>query len=165
MGVSGSGKSTVSAALAQELGLPFVDADNLHPATNVAKMAAGRALTDADRMPWLDHVGAALVSSRDSGMVMACSALKRRYREAILTAASATQFVFLDASQELLENRLRQRRGHFMPPALLSSQLIALERLDSDEPGITVIIDEYPQLKGLVTAICGRLAVAPKADS
>ncbi|WP_307812211.1 gluconokinase [Lacisediminihabitans changchengi] len=144
MGVSGSGKSTVGAALAAALDVPFQDADPLHPASNVAKMAAGIALTDDDRMPWLALVGAELSAAAASpggsgtGLVMACSALKRAYREAILAAAPTARFIYLEGSRELIESRLENRHGHFMPSSLLGSQLATLEPLESDEPGITV---------------------------
>ena len=141
MGVSGSGKSTVGAALALELGVPFVDADGLHPAANVAKMAAGIPLTDDDRWPWLKLVGETLAGADDTGMVVACSALKRVYREAIVAEAPSVRFVFLNASRELLEARVANRPGHFMPASLLDSQLATLEPLAADEPGITVAPD------------------------
>jgi len=140
MGVSGSGKSTIGEALAARLGIRFEDADALHPASNVAKMAAGIALTDDDRMPWLALVGAELSAASD-GLVIACSALKRAYREAILAAAPDTRFVLLAGSRELLETRLRHRHGHFMPASLLDSQLATLEFLAPDEPGVTVSLD------------------------
>jgi gluconokinase len=149
MGVSGSGKTTVGAALAAALGVPFDDADALHPSANVAKMAAGIALTDDDRMPWLALVGAALATAPD-GLVMACSALKRSYREAILAAAPGTRFVFLDGSRALLETRVRHRAGHFMPESLLDSQLATLEPLAADEPGVTVSLDANHTVEQIV---------------
>ena len=144
MGVSGSGKSTVGALLAETLGVPFADADDLHPASNVAKMAAGVPLTDGDRWPWLERVGGALAAASASGLVIACSALKRPYRDAIRHAAPGAVFVHLDGSRELLEKRLAGRAGHFMPAALLDSQLASLEPLESDEAGMTVGIDHEP---------------------
>lgn len=140
MGVSGSGKTTVGQRLAQRLGLSFEDADDLHPAANVAKMAAGHPLTDDDRRPWLASVGAELASA-EHGLVMACSALKRRYRQVILDAAPAVRFVELEGSRALLESRMTHRRGHFMPASLLDSQLAALESLAADEPGVIVRLD------------------------
>lgn len=145
MGVSGSGKSTVGALLAQRLGVPFEDADALHPAANVAKMAAGIPLTDDDRWPWLALVGQALHAASSTGLVVACSALKRAYREAILAEAPAVRFVYLHGSRELLAERLGQRKGHFMPLSLLDSQLATLEPLAADEPGVTVGIAEDPE--------------------
>jgi carbohydrate kinase (thermoresistant glucokinase family) len=140
MGVSGAGKSTVGAALAAELGVPFRDADDLHPAANVALMAAGQPLSDTDRWPWLDLVGAALASAevRGTGLVMACSALRRVYRERILAAAPTARFVLLEVPPEVLEARMLARPGHFMPPSLLASQLATLEALGADEPGVSV---------------------------
>lgn len=152
MGVSGSGKTTVGIALAAALGVPFRDADDLHPAANVAKMAAGHALTDDDRMPWLALVGAELAAAPD-GLVIACSALKRMYREAILAAAPVTRFVLLEGSRELLESRVQHRHGHFMPASLLDSQLATLEPLAADEPGVTVSLDEHLTVPGIVALL------------
>jgi carbohydrate kinase (thermoresistant glucokinase family) len=141
MGVSGSGKTTVGIALAAELGVPFIDADDLHPAANVDKMAHGIPLIDDDRWPWLRLVGEALAGAESTGLVVACSALKRVYREAILAASPGSRFVSLDASRQLLESRVANRPGHFMPASLLDSQLATLEPLALDEPGITVAAD------------------------
>ncbi len=139
MGPSGSGKSAVGALLAERLGLPFADADDLHPAANVAKMAAGTPLDDADRMPWLDLVAAALAPS-PAGAVIACSALARRYRDRIRAGAPDTVFVELRVLPEELARRMASRE-HFMPPALLASQLQTLEHLGADEPGVAVLND------------------------
>ena len=138
MGVSGSGKTTVGAALADALGLPFVDGDALHPAANVAKMAAGIPLDDADRAPWLDAVGAVLAAGP---VVVACSALRRVYRDRLRAAAPELLLVFLDGSREVLAARMAARPGHFMPASLLDSQLATLERPDPDEHPVTVDID------------------------
>jgi len=138
MGVSGAGKSTVGLALAGLLGVQFVDADSLHPAANVAKMAAGTPLTDADRWPWLDLVGQALAGAPDAGLVVACSALKRSYRDAIRAAAPAAEFVHLVVPRGVLGDRVANRPGHFMPATLVDSQLVTLEPLDADEPGVVV---------------------------
>jgi gluconokinase len=137
MGVSAAGKSSVAVALAARLGLPVADADDLHPAPNVEKMRAGVPLTDADRAPWLDEVGAALAAD-DGGLVMACSALRRVYRDRLRDHAPGTVFVHLTGSRELLAQRAARRHGHFMPAALLDSQLRALEPLDADEDGIVL---------------------------
>jgi gluconolactonase len=158
MGVSGSGKSTVGGALADELGVPFVDADDLHPAANVSKMAAGHPLTDDDRWPWLARVAATLSAAHGTGMVIACSALRLVYREAILVAEPATRFVFLSGSRELLAERMLQRPGHFMPASLLDSQLATLEPLAAHEPGVTVSLDS-----GAAPAELARLAAAALA--
>lgn len=144
MGVSGSGKSTVGSLLATELGVPYADADGLHSEANIQKMAAGHPLTDEDRWPWLKRVGEALHDAEDTGLVIACSALKRAYREMLLEAERRTTFVFLDGSRELLEHRLRHRHHHFMLADMLDSQFAALEPLAPDEPGVTVSIDEAP---------------------
>ncbi|HEX7325261.1 MAG TPA: gluconokinase [Rhodanobacteraceae bacterium] len=138
MGVSACGKSSVGAALAARLGVPFVDGDTLHPPENVARMAAGHPLQDADRWPWLAKVGSCLHDATSTGLVVACSALKRSYRDAILARAPATRFVFLEVPRTTLEGRLRRRRGHFMPASLLASQLADLEVPDADEPAVTV---------------------------
>jgi carbohydrate kinase (thermoresistant glucokinase family) len=138
MGVAGCGKSTVGQALACELGAEFLDGDDLHPPANVQKMAAGVPLTDADREPWLADV-ARWLGSREGGVV-ACSALKRAYRDAIRAAVPDAVFVHLAASAEVLAPRLEGRRGerHFMGAEMLPSQFAVLERLGHDEAGITV---------------------------
>jgi carbohydrate kinase (thermoresistant glucokinase family) len=152
MGVSGSGKSTVGTGLADALGVPFTDADVLHPAANIAKMAAGIPLTDEDRMPWLALVGIELADA-PGGLVIACSALKRSYRDAIRAAAPGTRFVFLEGSRALLEGRMQHREGHFMPASLLDSQLATLEPLAADEPGVTVSLDANPTVEEIVAAL------------
>lgn len=136
MGVSGAGKSTVGSALAERLGLDFADADHLHPAANVAAMASGIPLTDEDRWPWLDLVGQRLAET--DGLVMACSALRRVYREAILRRCPDAVFVLLEVPRDTLAQRVADRPGHFMPATLLDSQLATLEPLAADEPGVTV---------------------------
>ncbi len=158
MGVSGSGKTTVGELLATRLGVPFADADDLHSRANVALMAAGHPLTDEDRRPWLARVGAALSAAESTGLVMACSTLKRAYRDAILAAEPRTRFVFLDGSRELLVDRLSHRHGHFMPPELLDSQLAALEPLESDEPGITIALEEGQNPETVVDDATSRLS-------
>lgn len=134
MGVCGCGKSSVGQGIAAALDLPFTDGDDLHPAANVAKMASGQPLTDADRWPWLTSVGETL----GQGGVVACSALKRVYRDHIRAAAPGTVFVHLHGSRELLAARLAARPGHFMPPALLDSQLATLEP-PKDEAGCLTV--------------------------
>lgn len=159
MGVSGCGKSTVGAALAEALGVPFVDADDLHPLTNVEKMRAGLPLDDDDRWPWLRAVGEAIHAASTgsttptrstshhkpaTGVVVACSALRVSYRDAIRDEAPSTRFVLLQGDREMLLARLRARTGHFMPASQLDSQLEALEPLGPDEPGLTVDAAETP---------------------
>jgi carbohydrate kinase (thermoresistant glucokinase family) len=140
-GVSGSGKSTVGLALANRLSVPFVDADDLHPRSNVEKMAAGQPLTDEDRWPWLRVVGETIAAASSTGIVVACSALRRVYRERIAESAPEVRFIVLDGSRALLEERIGARVGHFMPAALLDSQLATLEPLGAHEPGETVSIE------------------------
>ena len=142
MGPSGSGKTVVGAVLATRLDLPFVDADDLHPDANVAKMAAGTPLDDEDRWPWLDIVAQTL---RDAagGAVVACSALARRYRDRIRAGAPDAVFVELEVSPEELARRMSSRE-HFMPSSLLRSQLAALEPLEEDERGVVVVNDRAP---------------------
>lgn len=166
LGVSGSGKSTVGALIAQELGVPFVDADSLHPPANVEKMAAGTPLTDEDRWPWLAKVGEVLAqtAATGGGMVVGCSALKRVYRDAIRASVPGLRFVHLRGDQEVLALRTRGRVGHFMPPSLLDSQLATLEPLHDDEPGIEV--DIAPPVADVVADAITRLrsAATPSAD-
>ncbi len=130
MGVTGCGKTTVGALLAKELGWAFHDADDYHPAENVAKMKSGTPLGDAERWPWLDRLNALLRESEREGanVVLACSALKQAYRERLVHGCAAARFVFLDGAPELIRARLAARRGHYMNPALLDSQFAALER-------------------------------------
>lgn len=136
MGVSGSGKSTVGAALARRLNVPFVDADTLHPPANIAKMAAGEPLNDDDRYPWLETVGEWL-ASHPGGGVVSCSALTRKYRDQLRAHCPRVEFLHLRGSPELIGARLVARPGHFMPAALLRSQFDALEPLGPDESGVT----------------------------
>ena len=137
MGVSGSGKSTVGAALARRLGVPFADADAFHSAANIAKMAAGKPLTDADRYPWLEAVGQWLADHQGGG-VMSCSALKRAYRDRLRSHAPRIEFLHLTGSPELIARRQAGRPGHFMPSALLKSQFDTLQPLAPDEHGIAL---------------------------
>jgi gluconokinase len=150
MGVAGSGKTSVGERIAAHLSLPFRDADEFHPASNVAKMSAGIPLNDSDRWPWLDAIGAAIAAA-PGGVVVACSALKRIYRDRIRAAAGQpVTFVYLDGTLETLRKRIGGRRGHFMPPSLLDSQLATLERPLPDEGAVTVSIE--PPLDEVVTA-------------
>lgn len=140
MGVSGTGKSTIGRALADALAAPFVEGDDLHPAANREKMAAGIPLTDADRAPWLDAVAAEL----HRPVVVACSALTRRYRDRLRAAAPDLALVFLHGAPELLAARMEGREGHFMPTSLLRSQLDTLEEPDADEDPIGVDVALRP---------------------
>lgn len=161
MGVSGSGKSTIGALIARALDVPFVDADGLHPVANIEKMAAGTPLTDEDRWPWLAVVGRVLAEAQ-AGAVVACSALRRVYREAILAEAPGTLFVHLDGTKEVLTSRLEGRSDHFMPPALLDSQLATLEPLEPDEPGIVISIDA--DVPTIIAEAVTKIPVGPNAS-
>lgn len=143
MGVSGSGKSTVADRLAARLGWRFEDGDSYHPARNVAKMSAGQPLTDEDRWPWLQAIADEIdrLSAAGERAVIACSALKRAYREVLVHGRDDVRIVFLDGTQDLIAARLAARKGHFMPPGLLASQFRALERPEADERPVIVSID------------------------
>jgi gluconokinase len=140
MGVAGSGKSSVMAALVARLGWPALEGDALHPPANVAKMAAGSPLSDVDRAPWLDAVGdwiSAREAERQSSLAT-CSSLRRTYRDVLRRGRPSVWFVHLDAARDVLEARIRRREGHFMPASMLDSQLATLEPLEADEPGTTL---------------------------
>ncbi|WP_159705137.1 gluconokinase, GntK/IdnK-type [Arthrobacter sp. 18067] len=139
MGVAGCGKSTIGAALAERLGAEFLDGDSLHPQANIDKMASGTPLDDDDRAPWLAEIGRRFPAS-NSALVIACSALKRSYRDIIRSADPSVVFVHLHGTRELLNARMNARPGHFMPASLLDSQLATLEPLQSDEAGVVVNI-------------------------
>jgi carbohydrate kinase (thermoresistant glucokinase family) len=136
MGVSGCGKSTMASALGERLGLDMVDGDDLHLPESVAKMRSGIALQDADRWPWLDRIGHYLAQAQEPGRVVACSALKRVYRDRIREQAGDVCFVFLDGDFDLIEQRMRQRVGHYMQPGLLDSQFRTLEKPQADETDV-----------------------------
>ncbi|MGV0790919.1 gluconokinase [Mycolicibacterium sp. XJ1819] len=142
MGVSGSGKSTVAAALAQRLRVPFADADDFHPAANIAKMSSGEALNDDDRYPWLEAIGEWLAARCDDGGVMACSALKRKYRDQLRHHCADVEFVYLAGTPEVIGKRQASRPGHFMPASLLASQFQTLEPLEPDERGVEIDVDQ-----------------------
>ena len=160
MGVSGCGKSTVGAALARRLGVPFADGDDLHPAANIAKMAAGQPLDDRDRAPWLASIGAWLAAHGATSGVVSSSALKRDYRDALRRHAPGLRFLHLHGSPEVIAARQADRPGHFMPASLLASQFATLEALGPDEPGLVVdvaasveaIVEEYVDRTVLVSA-------------
>ena len=141
MGVSGSGKSSVGAALAKRLRVPFADADDFHPPANIEKMSGGQALDDHDRQPWLEAVGRWLAAHAGGG-VMSCSALKRTYRDQLRDHAPDMAFLQLEGSRELIAKRQASRRGHFMPDSLLGSQLAALEPLEADERGMVIDVGQ-----------------------
>ncbi len=142
MGVSGSGKSTVGAALAQRLRVPFADADDFHPPANIKKMTAGQPLNDDDRYPWLEAIGEWLAVRCGDGGVMSCSALKRKYRDQLRRHCPEAVFLHLAGSLEVIGRRQSSRPGHFMPASLLASQFETLEPLESDEAGVTVDVDQ-----------------------
>jgi gluconokinase len=135
MGVSGSGKTTVGAALAQRLRVPFADADDFHPEANIAKMSAGVPLDDDDRAPWLRAIADWLVEHASSGGVASCSALKRSYRDVLTQAAPHAVYLHLHGDRDVLAARVAGRPGHFMPAALIDSQFATLEGLQPDELG------------------------------
>jgi gluconokinase len=143
MGVSGSGKSTIADKLAERLGWTFEDGDRFHPASNVAKMSAGQPLTDEDRSPWLQAIADEIDRVCEAGerAVIACSALKRAYREILVHGRNDVRIVFLKGTQELIAGRLAARKGHFMPPGLLDSQFGTLEPPGANENPVTVSID------------------------
>lgn len=143
MGVSGSGKSTIGGKLAERLGWSFEDGDKFHPASNVAKMSAGHPLTDEDRWPWLRAIADEIDKVCGDGQhaVIACSALKRTYRDILVHGRDDVRIVYLKGTQELIAHRLTQRKGHFMPPGLLTSQFKTLEPPDAGENPVTVSID------------------------
>jgi len=158
MGVSGSGKSTVGGLLAERLGVPYAEADDFHPAANIAKMAAGHPLDDADREPWLDAIAGWIAGRGDRGGVVSCSALRRRYRDRLRVAAPDLFFLHLDGSPELISSRLAARMQHFMPSGLLASQFEALEPLEPDEAGAVIPITGGPQQiteRALAALPCG----------
>jgi carbohydrate kinase (thermoresistant glucokinase family) len=138
MGVQGSGKTTVGTLLAERLGVGFVDGDDLHPEHNKKLMAAGTPLTDVERRPWLEAVGARLAAESDAGIVIACSALKRSYRDLLRTFVPDLVIVHPHGPMEVVAERIASRRHEFMPPSLLVSQYEVLQTLQEDEPGVTV---------------------------
>jgi len=143
MGVAGSGKTTIASGLAETLGVPFVEGDSLHPPANVKKMAGGIALTDEDRWPWLEAIGDRIEVERVTGhgVVVSCSALKHVYRDCLRKQVHGTvQFILLDGTPELIGDRMRKRKGHFMPPALLDSQFATLEKPTADEHAVILDI-------------------------
>ena len=161
MGVSGAGKTTVAGVLAARLGRAFLDADDLHPAANLAKMRSGTPLNDTDRGPWLDAVARWIDANPES--VIACSALRRRYRDRLRAARTPLWFVHLNPPLAVLRDRVRDRAGHFMPAALLPDQLATLEPLGSDEPGAELAgaRDPAQTVEELLTALSRRGIAVP----
>lgn len=160
MGVAGSGKSSVMAALVARLGWPALEGDELHPPSNVAKMAAGMPLTDADRQPWLAAIGG-WIDEREAerrSSIVTCSALRRAYRETLRRGRPSVWLVHLDVPREVLESRIRRRSGHFMPASMLDSQLATLEPLEPDEPGTT--LDAVPPAGEIADRIIEQLRLS-----
>jgi gluconokinase len=143
MGVSGSGKTTLGRALAARLGVVYAEADEFHPPENIAKMSAGHPLTDEDRWPWLRAIATWIGEHEVDGGVVTCSALKRTYRD-LLRSGGPVFFVHLAGGADVIGARLQARQGHFMPPALLESQIADLEPLDPDEPGVVLDVTRTP---------------------
>jgi gluconokinase len=156
MGVSGAGKTLIGTRLARTLGIPFVEGDDYHPPANVARMAAGIPLTDADRQGWLGAIAARIAEARRAGegLVVSCSALKRSYRDLLRTADPDLAFIHLTGGRELLAERLAQRRGHFMPPSMLDSQLATLEAPSPEEHAWVCDAAEPPD--AIVDALASR---------
>jgi gluconokinase len=164
MGVSGSGKTTIATLLCERLHWELADADSFHSAANVAKMSRGIPLTDDDRWPWLQAIAAWIDSVRAAGRhgVIGCSALKRSYRDILIGGRKDVRLVYLKGDIDLIAQRMKLRHGHFMPVALLQSQLDTLEEPGPDEHPITVSIDADPP--AIVTEIIARLRLqAPAA--
>ncbi|MFN7332706.1 MAG: gluconokinase [bacterium] len=147
MGVSGSGKSTIGALLAERLGWPFADADGFHPPANVAKMASGQPLTDADRWPWLDAIAAHIGAARRTGqpVVVACSALRRAYRDRLRAGHGDLIFLHLSGAPAVIAERQAARQGHFMPPSLMASQFATLEDTGDEPDALSVSVTAAPQ--------------------
>ena len=156
MGVSGSGKSLIGTAFAEALGVNFIEGDQYHSAENVRRMAAGIPLTDNDRAQWLHSLARRIREARDAetGLVVACSALKRSYRDILRARADDLQFVFLAGEPAVIADRIAHRRGHFMPPSLLDSQLATLEEPSPDEHAWVCDITQSPQ--DLVASLVAR---------
>ena len=160
MGVAGCGKSTVAARLARRLGWDFAEADTFHSAANIAKMSSGTPLTDEDRAPWLDAMAGYLAQARAAGKpcVLACSALRRTYRERLAGGNPTVRFVYLQGSFQMIAARLAVRSGHYMPASLLASQFATLEEPAADEPAVTLPAGE--PVPKLVDEIVGTLGLA-----
>lgn len=160
MGIQGSGKTTIGELLAQRLGVSFVDGDTLHSSKNKDWMASGRALSDAQRLPWLHAVGERLALADGSGVVVACSALKRSYRDLLRDHAPTMLTVFARGDIDLIHARITARRHEYMPSSLLPTQLEDLEERQDDEPGLTVDIAKTPEqiVERIMTVISAEAA-------
>ncbi|MDQ1011740.1 gluconokinase [Streptomyces sp. V4I23] len=145
MGVAGTGKTTVGPLLAAALGVPYAEGDDFHPPANIAKMSAGTPLDDDDRRPWLDAIGAWAHERAGHGGVVSSSALKRVYRDRLRAAAPGVVFLHLTGDRALIERRMTERKGHFMPTALLDSQFATLQPLGDDEAGVAVDVSGTPE--------------------
>ena len=158
MGVSGSGKTTIGQKLAARMSWRYEDADTFHPPSNVAKMSAGQPLTDEDRWPWLKAIAAEIDRACTAGerLVIGCSALRRIYRDVLVHGRDDVRFIYLDGTQALIADRIGQRKGHFMPPGLLTSQFQTLEPPTPDERAMTVSIDA--QIEVIVDRIISQLS-------
>lgn len=165
MGVSGSGKTTIADKLAERLGWKCEDGDKYHPKSNVEKMSAGHPLTDEDRWPWLQAIADKIDQVCDAGehAVIACSALKRTYRDVLVHGRNDVRIVYLDGTQKLIASRLAARKGHFMPPGLLDSQFKTLEPPGADENPVAVSIDA--SVDAIVDDIVGRLGLTRHAGN
>ena len=166
MGVSGSGKSTIGEKLADRLGWRYEDGDRFHPPSNVAKMSAGHPLTDEDRWPWLQAIAGEIdrVCKAGERAVIACSALKRGYRDILVHGRDDVRIIFLNGTQDLIADRLAARRGHFMPPGLLASQFRTLEPPATSENPVIVSIDA--PVESIVDDIVRQLRLGPaKGDA
>lgn len=157
IGVSGTGKSTIAEAIAHEIDAVYLDADDFHPEENVAAMSNGIPLTDEMRVGWLKTVCGAVSSHQNEGVTIACSALKKAYRDTIRKSVVGCRFVFLDVSREVLQDRMANRPGHYMPVSLLDSQLETLERPSADEPDI-LLVDGTLQVSDIVSSVLDFVA-------
>ena len=160
MGISGVGKSAIGHELADRFSVDYADGDDFHSEANIAKMSAGTPLTDEDRWPWLADIGGWLHEHDASGGVISCSALNRAYRDVLVHGRSDVRIVFLNGTQELIAGRLAARKGHFMPPGLLTSQFKTLEPPQPTERPITVSIDA--PVEAIVDAIIRQLNRTPE---
>ncbi|MGN9842216.1 gluconokinase [Nonomuraea sp. H19] len=161
MGVSGAGKTTVARGISELTGLRFAEADEFHPAANVARMRAGIPLDDADRWPWLRDLASWMAARHVEGVstVLACSALKRSYRDVLRQGPPDVEFVHLNGSAKLIRDRMARRTGHYMPAGLLDSQRAILEHLDLEESGMVLEVALPPD--ELVAAVVARLGLPP----